>query len=284
MTVRGARSPRPGEAAPAVALAVAAALLAAPPLAAQSEPERPRSSSWSPWVARGVGFAMLVASDVGLRTTVQDLRDGSGPLLGGEASVGGRIADFGNTLGDWETSLPWLAAGSVAVGAVADGMRGAGRGLAILGGVAAGTMANEGINQLVGRSRPVWGEGAFTFDPLSGHASFPSGHTSLAFSVAGGVDAVTDGWLPATAAYTVAGTAAFARLYDDKHWLSDVVVGAVLSATVSRMATHRAMELLGVARDGGSGAAEGSPAADGSRPLRARLLFTPSFLGVQLSF
>lgn len=252
----------------------------------------------SPWLTRGAGFAMLVATDVGLRRAVQDLRRAPGPLSR-HGSVGEEVAEFGNGLGAWRTSLPWLAAGSVAVGAVADGMRGAGRGLSILGGVAAGSMASLAVNHTVGRSRPDWEDGLLSFDPFSGHASFPSGHVSLAFSVAGGVDAATDGWLPATAAYAVAGTTAFARLYDDKHWLSDVVVGAALSATVSRLATRRTMELLGVGGDDGGSGEDGAGeagsrrdgagagpagATGGSRGVRARLLFTPSLLGVQLRF
>lgn len=234
----------------------------------------------SPWIARGAGFAMLVASDLGIRRTVQELRSGRGALLGGEDSFGDEVAEFGNGLGAWKTSLPWLAAGPIAVGAAVDGMRGAGRGLSILGGIAAGTMANSAVNRLVGRSRPAWGEGAFSFDPFSGHASFPSGHVSLAFSVAGGVDAVTEGWLPAAAAYTVAGTTAFARVYSDRHWLSDVVVGAVLSATVSRLATRRTMDLLGVER-GAPGTGRGRRVEEGAS---ARLLLTPSRIGVQLRF
>lgn len=250
------------------------------------------ASRSSPWITRGAGFVMLVATDVGLRRAVQDSREGPGPLSR-HGSVGDEVAEFGNGLGAWKTSLPWLAAGSVAVGAAADGLRGAGRGLSVLGGIAAGTMTNEALNQAVGRSRPAWDEGVLSFDPFSGHASFPSGHVSLAFSMAGGVDAVTDGWLPATAAYTVAGTTAFARVYSDSHWLSDVVVGAALSATVSRLATRRTMELLGVARDDGpeedasrvgTGSGRSQTAENPGRPLRARLLFTPALLGVELRF
>lgn len=302
-----------------------AALLAAAPLAAQSggedgerteggegteaavvdtagiAPLRPATApSASPWITRGAGLAMLVVSDVGLRRAVQDLRRAPGPLSR-HGSVGEEVAEFGNGLGAWKTSLPWLAAGGVAVGATVDGMRGAGRALSVLGGVAAGSMATLAVNHTVGRSRPSWGNGVLSFDPFSGHASFPSGHVSLAFSVAGGVDAATDGWLPATAAYTVAGTTAFARVYSDRHWLSDVVVGAALSATVSRLATHRTMELLGVGKDDrrsssgedeagrdGAGpdrtAAGPSGASQRPRGVRARLLFTPSLLGVQLRF
>lgn len=291
----------------AAALVLAGTLVPAAPLCAQSgaaadslPPATVRSPTdahgggvfgASPWLTRGAGFAMLVATDVGLRRAVQDLRSSPGPF-DRSGSVGDGVAELGNGIGDWKSSLPYVAAGSVAVGALVDGLRGAGRGLSVLGGVAAGTMVNEAVNQAIGRSRPIWGEGVLSFDPFSGHASLPSGHVSLAFSVAGGVDAATDGWLPAAAAYTLAGSTAFARVYSDKHWVSDVVVGAVLSATVSRLATRRAMDLLGVEREGSpsegaaqSGAAEPSgSAADGERSLRARLLFSPNVVGVQLRF
>ena len=55
--------------------------------------------------------------------------------------------------------------------------------------------------------------------------SFPSGHTGMAFVGAELVRAEY-GWGYGAAAYAVAATTGFLRMYNDRHWLSDVVVGA----------------------------------------------------------
>lgn len=62
--------------------------------------------------------------------------------------------------------------------------------------------------------------------------SFPSGHAARAFM---GAELVRQeyGWGYGIAAYTVAAGTAFLRLYNDRHWLNDVVAGAgigILSA------------------------------------------------------
>lgn len=57
--------------------------------------------------------------------------------------------------------------------------------------------------------------------------SFPSGHSGKAFL---GAELVRmefgNGW--GAAAYSVAGVTAFMRIWNDKHWLTDVVAGAAL--------------------------------------------------------
>lgn len=57
--------------------------------------------------------------------------------------------------------------------------------------------------------------------------SFPSGHSGTAFF---GAELVRmefgNGW--GAAAYGIAGTTAFMRIWNDKHWLTDVVAGAAL--------------------------------------------------------
>ena len=64
--------------------------------------------------------------------------------------------------------------------------------------------------------------------------SFPSGHTTTAFMGAELVRQEYGSWY-GVAAYTMATAIGVARLYNDRHWLSDVVAGAgigVLSAQV----------------------------------------------------
>jgi membrane-associated phospholipid phosphatase len=85
---------------------------------------------------------------------------------------------------------------------------------------------------IVGRSRPDAGEGPHDFNPFSGAASFPSGHTSSVF-------AVVMPWVfyyPGPITYALAALAvgtAVARIQRQRHWLSDVVAGAAISTTMS---------------------------------------------------
>ena len=86
--------------------------------------------------------------------------------------------------------------------------------------------------------------GAFFQGPVLGiegdHMSFPSGHTTMAFAVAGAAEQELEihhfahARLVGGALYAVAAGVAFSRVYDDVHWTSDVVAGAVLGTLVSR--------------------------------------------------
>jgi membrane-associated phospholipid phosphatase len=81
----------------------------------------------------------------------------------------------------------------------------------------------------------------------SAYQAFPSGHTTVAFAAAGAwiLDADATGsrrtpWI-AAGALTFATTAALARLHLDKHWLTDVIAGAVMGSASAMLvqATHR---------------------------------------------
>lgn len=64
--------------------------------------------------------------------------------------------------------------------------------------------------------------------------SFPSGHTATAFMGAELVR-IEYGNTFGTGAYIIAGSIAFLRLYNDRHWLNDVIAGAgigILSARI----------------------------------------------------
>jgi membrane-associated phospholipid phosphatase len=92
------------------------------------------------------------------------------------------------------------------------------------------------LKEIAGRSRPS--EAPADMDdlhPFSGHASFPSGHTTIAFALATAIDAETStrwAWI----AYPVAGLVAWSRVHDGEHWTSDVVAGAALGVWSSRKA------------------------------------------------
>lgn len=72
--------------------------------------------------------------------------------------------------------------------------------------------------------------------PAGSNNSFPSGHTATVFT---GAELVRQeyGWGYGSAAYVVAIGTGFMRVYNNRHWLNDVVAGAgigILSANVAR--------------------------------------------------
>lgn len=66
----------------------------------------------------------------------------------------------------------------------------------------------------------------------STHSAYVSGHTTAAFalmtSFAEQYRKYNDGWLVPALCYTVAGVSGFSRIYDNKHWATDVIGGAAL--------------------------------------------------------
>lgn len=66
--------------------------------------------------------------------------------------------------------------------------------------------------------------------------SFPSGHTSTAFATATVLQRHF-GWKVGTVAYALAGSVAWARVRDDRHWLSDVVMGSAIGIVSARAVT-----------------------------------------------
>jgi membrane-associated phospholipid phosphatase len=88
----------------------------------------------------------------------------------------------------------------------------------------------EGLKLAVGRARPdiaPGDPGPFRpFGRLDG--SFPSGHTTVAFAAAAAIDAESRArWVP-WVVYPVATAVGWARVHEDRHWLSDVTAGAAL--------------------------------------------------------
>ena len=93
------------------------------------------------------------------------------------------------------------------------------------------------IKILVGRNRPYTDKGAFAYSGPSlsdCKRSFPSAHTSIAFSVASCIADECENPLIAIIAYGLATTVGLCRIYSDKHWSSDVFVGALIGTFVGK--------------------------------------------------
>lgn len=124
-----------------------------------------------------------------------------------------------------------------------DGMADAG--LHITEAVLIGSAITGVLKFATGRARPYMGhERARDFDFMRGlegkqYRSFPSAHTVIAFAVAaaateevrrsGGSD-----WLVGAATYGGATLVGLARIYNDRHWASDVAMGAAIGIFTGR--------------------------------------------------
>ena len=69
----------------------------------------------------------------------------------------------------------------------------------------------------------------------SSYQSFPSGHTTAAFAAAAAVSAETSAWWPAATYFLIgpvmyggAAAVGLSRMYNNRHWASDVIMGAAI--------------------------------------------------------
>jgi membrane-associated phospholipid phosphatase len=88
----------------------------------------------------------------------------------------------------------------------------------------------------IGRARPFYNEGNNSFKLFAGtddnRASFFSGHSMIAFSFSTILSGQIDNVWASVGLYTLALLGPFARLYKDKHWFSDTVLGSALGIFV----------------------------------------------------
>jgi hypothetical protein len=99
----------------------------------------------------------------------------------------------------------------------------------------AASVTSSGIIQsiskeAVGRSRPVFGRGAFDFKPFGGadYHSFPSGHTMLSVATSW-ILARQVNFMPLKIVfYALPVITGASRIYTGAHWLSDILLGSAL--------------------------------------------------------
>lgn len=106
------------------------------------------------------------------------------------------------------------------------------------------TIISQTIKITAGRSRPYTNDGSNTWKPFTftdRNYSFPSGHTTVAFTIATVLSYRIDKWWAYASLYSLATSTAIARIYLDKHWASDVLMGAGIG-TVSALLILNANE------------------------------------------
>jgi membrane-associated phospholipid phosphatase len=94
-----------------------------------------------------------------------------------------------------------------------------------------------GLKFFTGRARPYATSSGSYFHPFSfksRYHSFPSGHASSAFAVATIIADQSENLSVDILAYSLASMAALSRVHEDKHWASDILIGAAIGYFVSK--------------------------------------------------
>jgi len=184
------------------------------------------AKDWGYFGLFGAGFMGVYAADKQIRNAFQRSR----------GNTTDKISDVAYTFGQGQYLLPELAA-AYGISYMTDDRKLASTSIMaaesflIAGGVT--TVLKYTFHQARPNSAPdnnIWhGPSLDNYDQ-----SFPSGHATVAFAVAGVfAKQYPDGAAP-YAAYGVAGLCGLARINADAHWASDVLVGAAIGIFTAR--------------------------------------------------
>jgi membrane-associated phospholipid phosphatase len=154
-----------------------------------------------------------------------------------QSSIGDKGATLGNALGNPLYTLPPLGLFYL-YGQIYEDPKARRTSLLSVESLAISGAFTWTIKLTAQRPRPFTGETPDTWYGPSlkaGDYSFPSGHTTAAFSVASVVaeEYGNNPYVPPIA-YGLATLTAFARIYDDKHWASDAFFGGAIGYFVGK--------------------------------------------------
>lgn len=184
--------------------------------------------------ALGVGFAGLtVAMFPTDEEAAEHLRNPSrAPLIAGTTTGVELIADPGSLI---------IGTGMYAAGRFTHHRELADVGLHETESVVLGTGITALLKGLAGRSRPYVSDGRNPRDfklgggfGSAGRTAFPSGHTTAAFAAASALTSEVHRlypqhtWIAGSVLYSGATMVGFSRMYHNKHWASDVALGAAV--------------------------------------------------------
>jgi membrane-associated phospholipid phosphatase len=200
-----------------------------PPSTSRLEaPSAPHVIRWYEAAAALGGVAVLTAVDEPLQRYTQRHR----------SQTSNDVARFFRHMGQPEV-YGTVSVGILAVGLVAHQPRLARTGGRAVASLALAGVTTLGLKKLTGRARPDSGVGAFHFKPFGSGEALPSGHTSEAFALATSLaEDIHTTWVR-VALYTAATGTAFSRINDNRHWLSDTGLGALVGFTSARLVRGR---------------------------------------------
>jgi membrane-associated phospholipid phosphatase len=203
-----------------------------------SSPFRIKDRHVAPLILVTAATAFLIAADENIRDGFQGYADGHGWVR----DVGPVITRMGG-LGAAATAGIFFGAGLIF-----KDERARDTGYLAACAIAQSFLLEHALKGLTGRQRPFAADGEDhwsgpvgffkRYDPdYDGlYDSFPSGHSATAFSVATVVAMQYRHrpWVPILA-YTIAAGVGLSRVTMDRHWMSDVFVGAVVGHLVARL-------------------------------------------------
>lgn len=111
-------------------------------------------------------------------------------------------------------------------------------GLLALEAVAVSQLSCAILKVALGRERPGAQDDSTTFQPFSlrdDQQSFPSAHTASAFALAAVLSQRSDSASAPYGYYGAATLVGLARIYQDEHWASDVLAGALIGELSARL-------------------------------------------------
>lgn len=212
-------------------------------------PFRIRQRDVAPLLVLTAATAFLIAGDEGIRDGVQDFV-ARNTWVSGTADA---VDEMGN-LGAWATAGAFFGAGIIF-----KDLKARETGYLAASAMLQTFLVDNFFKGLTGRQRPFFANGEdhwsgpvgfwkrFDKDEEARYVSFPSGHTANAFALATVVAMQyrDEPWVPVLA-YTVAASVGLSRMALDRHWASDVLVGAVVGHFVSRLVVrnHRRRQRL----------------------------------------
>ena len=97
------------------------------------------------------------------------------------------------------------------------------------------------LKQAIGRGRPFATNDKGSFRPFqfkTDYDSMPSMHTSSSFAMASVLAATSENFLAKLSYYAAATFVGFSRIYQEKHWASDVILGAAVGELCGRVVTR----------------------------------------------
>ena len=209
---------------------VTAGSLMSPAAQAQSPPPRRSTIQW--WhgaVAAGAVMGFMLLDDP-VHDFTQDNRSGT---LDDVASV----FRYG---GEREVYVS-ASVGVLAAGLISSNEQVTRLGARLIASNALTWLTFNAAKNALGRERPFVSGDVGSFHPFTGGAnlSLPSGHTAMAFSMATTLaDEINRPWAT-IALYTAATATGWSRINDERHWLSDVFLGAVVGITSSKLVSGR---------------------------------------------
>jgi PAP2 superfamily protein len=122
-----------------------------------------------------------------------------------------------------------IAAAQMTYGLIANDKRSRDNSLQTLLSVGIGVVASQAMKNAFNRTRPQYKYSSEIFSLSRANTkSFPSGHTTMAFATATTLTLEYKKWYIAVPAYAWATGVAYSRMYEGKHYPSDVLAGAVL--------------------------------------------------------